>query len=94
VETDFFSTRQRTFRERKERHIRDLEAKLSAFESTTHSLQLNNEQMKFALQRARIENEILRASTTQSPTSSRFVPASYPSPGAHLPEVGDDAYIV
>ncbi|KAL1613199.1 hypothetical protein SLS60_001431 [Paraconiothyrium brasiliense] len=85
---------QRAFRERKERHVRDLEAKLSALESSTHSLQSDNERLKLALQRARTENEILRATTGHSPTSSRPVSASYPSPGAHLPEEGDDVYNV
>ncbi|KAJ4286424.1 hypothetical protein N0V90_013123 [Kalmusia sp. IMI 367209] len=86
---------QRAFRERKERHVRDLEAKLSALESSTHSLQSDNERLKLALQRARTENEILRATTGHSPTSSRPVSASYPSPGAHLPdEEGDDPYNV
>ncbi|KAF2176166.1 hypothetical protein K469DRAFT_755810 [Zopfia rhizophila CBS 207.26] len=78
---------QRAFRERKERHVRDLEAKLSALESSTHSLQSDNERLKLALQRARTENEILRATSGQhSPISSRPVSASYPSPGAHLPD--------
>lgn len=36
------------------------------------------------LQRARTENEILRATSGQSPISSRPVSVSYPSPGAHL----------
>ena len=82
---------QRAFRERKERHVRDLEAKLSALESSTHSLQSDNERLKLALQRARTENEILRATSGQhSPTSSRPVSASYPSPGALLPD--DDAF--
>lgn len=88
-------SRQRAFRERKERHVRDLEAKLTALESSTHSLQSDNERLKLALQRARTENEILRATTAQSPTSSRPVSASYPSPGAHLPsDEGDAAYNV
>jgi hypothetical protein len=70
--------------------VRDLEAKLSALESSTHSLQSDNERLKLALQRARTENEILRATTGQhSPTSSRPVSASYPSPGAHLPDEDD-----
>ncbi|KAK7189605.1 hypothetical protein DPSP01_013452 [Paraphaeosphaeria sporulosa] len=85
---------QRAFRERKERHVRDLEAKLSALESSTHSLQSDNERLKLALQRARTENEILRATSGGSPTSSRPVSASYPSPGAHLLDEGDDAYNV
>ncbi|KAF2786988.1 hypothetical protein K505DRAFT_367757 [Melanomma pulvis-pyrius CBS 109.77] len=78
---------QRAFRERKERHVRELEAKLSALESSTHSLQSDNERLKLALQRARTENEILRATGGHhSPPSSRPVSASYPSPGAHLPD--------
>ena len=67
--------------------MKDLEAKLSALESSTHSLQSDNERLKLALQRARTENEILRATTGQhSPTSSRPVSASYPSPGSLLPD--------
>ncbi|XTI90144.1 hypothetical protein V2W45_1332348 [Cenococcum geophilum] len=78
---------QRAFRERKERHVKDLEAKLSALESSTHSLQSDNERLKLALQRARTENEILRATSTthpSSPSASRPVSVSYPSPGAHM----------
>ncbi|ORY10646.1 hypothetical protein BCR34DRAFT_566460 [Clohesyomyces aquaticus] len=90
---------QRAFRERKERHVRDLEAKLNALESSTHSLQSDNERLKLALQRARTENEILRATSgSHSPSSSRPVSASYPSPGAHLPDEDsmkeDEAYNV
>ncbi|KAF9698926.1 hypothetical protein EKO04_002721 [Ascochyta lentis] len=77
---------QRAFRERKERHVRDLEAKLNALENNTHSLQSDNERLKLALQRARTENEVLRATSGHSPTTSRRVSASYPSPGAHLPD--------
>jgi hypothetical protein len=66
VETESFPCRQRAFRERKERHVRDLEAKLLVLESSNHSLQSDNERLKLALQRARAENEILRARTTQS----------------------------
>lgn len=77
---------QRAFRERKERHVRDLEAKLNALESNAHSLQSDNERLKLALQRARTENEILRATSGHSPSSSRRVSASYPSPGALLPD--------
>lgn len=78
--------------------MRDLEAKLSALESSTHSLQSDNERLKLALQRARTENEILRATTGQhSPTTSRPVSASYPSPGGLLPDdeaAADEAYNV
>lgn len=88
---------QRAFRERKERHVRDLEAKLSALENNTHSLQSDNERLKLALQRARTENEILRATSGHSPTASRRVSASYPSPGALLPkdeDMEEDGYNV
>ena len=61
--------RQRAFRERKERHVRDLEAKLTALESQSHSLQSDNERLKLALQRAETENEILRATSATNPLS-------------------------
>jgi AP-1-like factor len=82
---------QRAFRERKERHVKELETKLSALESSTHSLQSDNERLKAALLRARTENEILRATSGQSPSTSRPVSVSYPSPGAHLPPEDEDA---
>lgn len=76
--------------------MKDLENKLSALESSKHSLQSDNERLKLALQRARTENEILRATAGQSPAPSRPVSVSYPSPGAHLPEDDskDDDYNV
>ncbi|KAF2397343.1 hypothetical protein EJ06DRAFT_566172 [Trichodelitschia bisporula] len=52
---------QRAFRERKERHVKDLEAKLEALESSATSLATDNQRLKLALQRANTENEILRA---------------------------------
>ncbi|KAI9655725.1 MAG: hypothetical protein M1821_005160 [Bathelium mastoideum] len=60
---------QRAFRERKERHVRDLEAKLTALESQSHSLQSDNERLKLALQRVETENEILRATSATNPLS-------------------------
>jgi AP-1-like factor len=74
--------------------VKELESKLSALESSTHSLQSDNERLKLALQRARTENEILRATSGQSPAPSRPVSVSYPSPGAHLPDEDekDDEY--
>lgn len=76
--------------------MKDLENKLSALESSTHSLQSDNERLKLALQRARTENEILRATSGHSPATSRPTSVSYPSPGAHLPEEDskDDDYNV
>lgn len=76
--------------------MRDLEAKLDALENNTHSLQSDNERLKLALQRARTENEILRATSGHSPSSSRRVSASYPSPGVLLPDedMEEDGYNV
>ncbi|KAF2211082.1 hypothetical protein CERZMDRAFT_91030 [Cercospora zeae-maydis SCOH1-5] len=58
---------QRAFRERKERHVRDLEAKLNHLTTTTSSLQSDNERLKVLLQRVQTENEILRATASSSP---------------------------
>jgi AP-1-like factor len=76
--------------------VKELETKLHALESSTHNLQSDNERLKLALQRVRTENEILRATSGQLPTSSRPVSVSYPSPGAHLPDEDemDDGYNV
>ncbi|EMC98543.1 hypothetical protein BAUCODRAFT_23289 [Baudoinia panamericana UAMH 10762] len=78
---------QRAFRERKERHVRDLEAKLNLLTTTTSSLQSDNERLKLMLQRAQTENEILRATAATSPTASHppgFVddPSLLPQPRA------------
>ncbi|KAE9965672.1 hypothetical protein BLS_007451 [Venturia inaequalis] len=68
---------QRAFRERKERHVKDLEAKLNVLESSASSLASDNQRLKLALQRATTENEILRAS---SRPSSTITPAQHHSP--------------
>jgi len=87
---------QRAFRERKERHVKELEAKLTALESSTQNLQSDNERLKLALQRARTENEILRATSGQhSPSSSPHVSVSYPNPLNLLPDdKADESYNV
>lgn len=58
---------QRAFRERKERHVRDLESKLTLLTTTTTSLQSDNERLKLLLQRTQTENEILKATASSSP---------------------------
>ncbi|KAF1983876.1 hypothetical protein K402DRAFT_414248 [Aulographum hederae CBS 113979] len=77
---------QRAFRERKERHVKDLEAKLTALESSATHLATDNERLKLALQRAHTENEILRA--TGSPTHTRRTSYSHASTG---PQFGTSA---
>lgn len=57
--------RQRAFRERKERHVRDLEEKVNSLEEASTTLQAENERLKQELAKFTTENEILRA-TSQS----------------------------
>jgi AP-1-like factor len=66
--------RQRAFRERKERHVKDLEAKLAALEKNSLSVAEENERLKLQLQRAATENEILKATSV--------------NPSPNLPDAG------
>ncbi|KAN0110714.1 hypothetical protein V8E51_007101 [Hyaloscypha variabilis] len=52
---------QRAFRERKERHVKDLEAKLAALQKDSATVAEENERLKLQLQKAATENEILKA---------------------------------
>lgn len=54
---------QRAFRERKERHVKDLEAKLAALEKNSATVAEENERLKLQLQKAATENEILKATS-------------------------------
>ncbi|TVY73130.1 Fluconazole resistance protein [Lachnellula suecica] len=51
---------QRAFRERKERHVKDLEAKLAKLEKNSANVAEENERLKLQLQKAVTENEILK----------------------------------
>ncbi|OTA95879.1 hypothetical protein M434DRAFT_28372 [Hypoxylon sp. CO27-5] len=55
---------QRAFRERKERHVKDLEAKLASLEAQQHQTASENEKLKRDLQKMSTENEILRATSS------------------------------
>ncbi|KAI1079666.1 hypothetical protein F5B20DRAFT_160173 [Whalleya microplaca] len=55
---------QRAFRERKERHVKDLEAKLATLEAAQHQTASENEKLKRDLQKMSTENEILRATSS------------------------------
>lgn len=57
---------QRAFRERKERHARELEDKVTSLEEASKTLQENNERLKRELARYTTENEILRATSHHS----------------------------
>lgn len=54
---------QRAFRERKERHVKDLESRLQQLEEREQQTATENERLKRDLQRANTENEILRATS-------------------------------
>lgn len=54
---------QRAFRERKERHVKDLEQRLANLESSQQMAVAENERLKQDLQKISTENEILRATS-------------------------------
>lgn len=64
----FFFLSQRAFRERKERHVRDLEEKVNNLQQESSTLIADNDRLKRELARYSTENEILRA-TTNGPGS-------------------------
>ncbi|KHN98808.1 bZIP transcription factor (Fcr3) [Metarhizium album ARSEF 1941] len=57
---------QRAFRERKEKHVKDLEAKLAHMEAAQQQASVENERLKRDLQKVSTENEILRATSSVS----------------------------
>ncbi|KAL8296335.1 hypothetical protein RB597_005760 [Gaeumannomyces tritici] len=61
---------QRAFRERKERHVKDLEAKLASLEAAQQQATTENERLKRDLQKISTENEILRATSSLSGAGS------------------------
>ncbi|KAH9883654.1 hypothetical protein F4778DRAFT_801230 [Xylariomycetidae sp. FL2044] len=71
---------QRAFRERKERHVKDLEAKLANLEATQNETATENEKLKRDLQKISTENEILRAtSSVQARNGSASPPGGIPT---------------
>lgn len=54
---------QRAFRERKERHVKDLESRLHNLEQAQTEAATENERLKRDLQKMETENEILRATS-------------------------------
>ncbi|KAF4457319.1 hypothetical protein F53441_741 [Fusarium austroafricanum] len=69
---------QRAFRERKEKHVKDLEAKLAGLEAAQQQSSLENERLKRDLQKMSTENEILRATSHMSHGSISPEPATGP----------------
>ncbi|KAL7621588.1 AP-1-like transcription factor [Parahypoxylon ruwenzoriense] len=66
---------QRAFRERKERHVKDLEAKLASLEAAQHQTASENEKLKRDLQKMSTENEILRATSNAQAHNGSLSPA-------------------
>jgi AP-1-like factor len=54
---------QRAFRERKEKHVKDLEAKLAGLEAAQQKSSRENERLRQEMQKMSTENEILRATS-------------------------------
>lgn len=76
--------RQRAFRERKERHVKDLELKLKSIEARSTDLISDNERLKRELDRLSTQNEILRTTTTshQEAPQNQQARSTSPSPRA------------
>lgn len=76
-----YNDSQRAFRERKERHVKELEAKLNSLEAHSSTLLTDNERLKRELAKLATQNEILRATTSSHPPPPSQPPRS-PSPVA------------
>ncbi|KAK0390909.1 hypothetical protein NLU13_0412 [Sarocladium strictum] len=73
---------QRAFRERKEKHVKDLESKLADLENAQQQASVENQRLKADLQKMSTENEILRATggtanNSHSPEPLSTGPLSY-----------------
>lgn len=71
--------------------MKDLEAKLTALESSATSLASDNQRLKLALQRATTENEILRQQTTSNRSLSTSSHSTN-SPGQNSNLANDPLY--
>ncbi|KAK4040732.1 hypothetical protein C8A01DRAFT_15446, partial [Parachaetomium inaequale] len=70
---------QRAFRERKERHVKDLESRLHELEQAQNDTVSENERLKRDLQKMETENEILRA-TSMATAAHSGSPAAAAAP--------------
>ncbi|KAM3435762.1 hypothetical protein NHJ13734_005406 [Beauveria thailandica] len=61
---------QRAFRERKEKHVKDLESKLANLENSQQQASFENERLRRHLQKVSTENEILRATSNMNNQSA------------------------
>ena len=79
---------QRAFRERKEKHVKDLEAKLTNLQDQSASLNGENEMLRREIAKVATENEILRAtsgSSTNGPSPFLEEPDELVGPLGYVP---------
>ena len=79
---------QRAFRERKERHVKELEVKLNTLEADKSTITNENERLRRELEKVHTQNEILRATTTPlnySQQKSASLPPYPPPPDSPIP---------
>ena len=74
---------QRAFRERKERHVKELEQRLASLEQANSRAAAENDKLKAALEKTRLENRLLHENTLRG---------SGHSPPVEMPEVGPMAF--
>lgn len=72
--------RQRAFRERKEKHVKDLETKLAGLEAAQEHASAENERLRRDLQKMATENEILKATSSTSGGVGHHAAAHSPEP--------------
>ena len=78
---------QRAFRERKERHVKDLEQRVATLEQKSSSLAADNERLKRELDQVTHENDFLRRAR-----SSPRIPTVESAPPTPAPAIGPIAY--
>ncbi|KAK4102706.1 hypothetical protein N658DRAFT_514861 [Parathielavia hyrcaniae] len=84
---------QRAFRERKERHVKDLESRLHDLEQSKLEAVSENERLKRDLQKVETENEILRATSSMAAAGASGSPGAAAAAAAAPPTVtGPMAY--
>jgi len=77
---------QRAFRERKERHVKELEAQVAALKQASSTVHAENEMLKLSLQKVSTENEILKATSNHVHTSHSPPPLPDAGPMRYTPK--------